>query len=178
VIETGRLRLRCFREDDRETVARWNADPAFTLHLLVGLQTRAQSDEAFDRWQRHWEEHGFGLLAVEWARTGELIGRTGPQFHSAWPHDPEIGWALEPAWWGRGIATEAGAASIAWAFGDLGFARVVSITTEANTASRRVMAKLGFRLLERIPSQWGELWVHVRYRDGAPADGIEAPEAT
>ncbi len=164
MIETARLRLRRFREDDRETVARWNADPVFTRHL-AGVQTRAASDEGFDRWQRHWEERGFGLLAVEWAETGELIGRTGPQFHSAWPHDPEIGWALDPAWWGRGLATEAGAAAVAWAFGDLGFARVVSITTEANAASRRVMAKLGFRLLECVPSRWGELWVHALDRE-------------
>ncbi len=178
MIETGRLRLRRFGEDDRDTVARWNADAAFTLHLGVGVQTRAQSDEVFDRWQRHWDANGFGLLAIEWAASGELIGRTGPAFHRVWPSDPEVGWALDPAWWGRGIATEAGAASIAWAFGELGFARVVSITTEANTASRRVMAKLGFSLLERMPSQWGELWVHVLDRDAAPADGIEALGAT
>jgi RimJ/RimL family protein N-acetyltransferase len=164
ILETERLELRRFREDDRETVARWNSDPAFTRHL-AGVQTRAQSDEAFDRWRRHWDEHGFGTLAVEWAESGDLIGRCGPAFHSAWPHDPEVGWALDPAWWGRGLATEAGRAAIAWAFGDLGFARVVSITTEANTASRRVMAKLGFRLLERVPSRWGELWVHALDRE-------------
>jgi RimJ/RimL family protein N-acetyltransferase len=149
VIETGRLALRRFRADDRSTVARWNADPDFTRNL-AGVQTREQSDEAFDRWERHWQEHGFGLLAVEWRETGELIGRVGPQFHRYWPSDPEVGWALDPGWWGRGIATEAGAAAVAWAFGDLGCARLVSITTEANTASRNVMAKLGFQLHERI----------------------------
>jgi RimJ/RimL family protein N-acetyltransferase len=78
-----------------------------------------------------------------------------------WPADPEVGWGIDPAWWGRGIATEAGAASVAWAFGELGYARVVSITTEANVASRRVMARLGFRLHEHVPSEWGDLWVHA-----------------
>lgn len=160
MIETERLRLRRFRESDRDTVARWNADVEFTRHLS-GVQTREQSDAAFDRWQRHWDEHGFGLLAVEWAATGELVGRTGPSFHRLWPHDPEVGWGLDPAWWGRGIATEAGAASIAWTLGELGYTRVVSIATEANVASRRVMARLGFRLHERVPSEWGELWVHA-----------------
>ena len=130
------------------------------------MQTRAQSDEAFDRWERHWQEHGFGLLGVEWRETGELIGRTGPQFHRIWPVEPEIGWALDPAWWGRGIATEAGAASVAWTFGDLEFARAVSITTGANFASRRVMARLGFHLHARVPSEWGELWVHALDRSG------------
>lgn len=160
MIETERLLLRRFTDEDRDIVARWNADRAFTRHL-AGVQTREQSDEAFDRWQRHWDEHGFGLLAVTWRETGELIGRTGPQYHRMWPHDPEIGWALDPTWWGRGIATEAGAASVEWAFGPLDFARVVSITTEPNLASRNVMAKLGFRIHEHVESEWGLLWVHA-----------------
>ncbi len=160
MIETPRLRLRRFTDDDRDTVAAWNADPDFTRHL-AGVQTRAQSDEAFDRWVRHWEEHGFGLLAVEWRETGALIGRCGPQFHRMWPDDPEVGWALDPAWWGRGIATEAGAAAVEWTFGPLGYARAVSITTEPNVASRNVMAKLGFRLHAQVPSEWGTLWVHA-----------------
>ena len=160
MIETARLTLRRFREDDRDTVARWNADPDFTRHL-AGVQTREESDAAFDRWERHWQERGFGLLAIEWRETGELIGRVGPQYHRAWPDDPEVGWALDPAWWGKGIASEAGAAAVAWAFGELDHARVVSITVEANTASRNVMRKLGFVLHATVPSEWGMLWVHA-----------------
>ena len=163
MIETDRLRLRRFREEDRDTVARWNTDPVFARYL-GGAHTREQSDAAFDRWQRHWEEHGFGLLAVEWRETGEPVGRVGPQYHRSWPADPEIGWALDPAWWGRGIATEAGAAAVDWAFGGLGFEQVVSITIEENRASRRVMEKLGFRLHRLVPSEWGQLWVHALRR--------------
>jgi ribosomal-protein-alanine N-acetyltransferase len=164
VIETERLLLRRFAEADRDTVARWNADQDYTRHL-AGVPTREQSDEIFDRWARHWEEHGLRLLAVDWKESGELIGRVGPQFHRYWPSDPEVGWALDPAWWGRGIATEAGAAAVAWAFAELGYARLVSITTEANEASRNVMAKLGFQPYERISSEWGELWVHALDRE-------------
>jgi RimJ/RimL family protein N-acetyltransferase len=160
VIETARLRLRRFTEDDRDTVAGWNSDPDFTRHL-AGVQTRPQSDEAFDRWARHWDEHGFGLLAVEWGETAEMIGRCGPQFHRMWPDDPEVGWALDPAWWGKGVATEAGTAALAWTFGPLDFARAVSIATEPNLASRNVMAKLGFRLHAKVQSEWGTLWVHA-----------------
>jgi RimJ/RimL family protein N-acetyltransferase len=141
-------------------LARWNADAEFTRHL-AGTQTRAESDAALDRWQRHWDTHGFGLLAIEWRETGELVGRTGPQYHRAWPQDPEIGWAVDTAWWGRGIASEAGAASVAWAFGDLGLARVVSIATEENVASRRVMEKLGFRLHAEVPFERWHLLVHA-----------------
>jgi RimJ/RimL family protein N-acetyltransferase len=166
VILTERLALRRFVDADRDVVAGWNADPELTRHL-AGPQTREQSDAAFERWQRHWAEHDFGLLAIEWRASGELIGRAGPQYHRMWPADPEIGWALDPGWWGRGLATEAGAASVEWAFGPLGFERVVSITTAANTASLGVMAKLGFRLHERVPSEWGELLVHALDRSPA-----------
>ena len=160
MIDTPRLTLRRLDDGDRDTVARWNADADFSRHL-AGVLTRAQSDETFDRWQRHWQSHGFGILGVEWGETGELIGRAGPQFHRYWPADPEVGWALDPAWWNRGIATEAGRACIEWAFGPLGFDRVVSITTEENLASRNVMRKLGFELETRVPSEFGELWIHA-----------------
>jgi RimJ/RimL family protein N-acetyltransferase len=162
VIETERLLLRPVERSDVDTIARWNADPEHTLHLM-GVQTLEQTEEAMERWLGHWERHGFGMLIAEDKASGEPIGRTGAQYHRAWPHDPEIGWAYDRAWWGRGLATEAGRAVVDWAFGELDFARVVSITTEANVASRRVMAKLGFRLLELVPfPELGlELWVHA-----------------
>jgi RimJ/RimL family protein N-acetyltransferase len=173
VIRTDRLLLRRFTEEDRDTVARWNADPEFTLHL-GGAHTREQSDAVFDRWAAHWREHGFGSLAIVWCESGELIGRSGVSFHRVWPSDPEVGWGVDPAWWGRGIATEAGEACVAWAFGELGFPRVVSITTEGNVASRRVMAKLGFVLSTRIDSEWGQLLVHTRDAPAA-SDARQTP---
>jgi RimJ/RimL family protein N-acetyltransferase len=160
VLETERLTLRRFRPGDAAALDRWSADEDFMRHLgpaVPGADWIARVD-------RHWDEHGFGLLAVEWRETGELVGRTGPQYHRAWPDDPEVGWALDPAWWGRGIATEGGGAAVGWALGELGFARVVSITTEANVASRRVMEKLGLRLLTRLDWELWNLWVHARRR--------------
>ena len=136
----------------------------FTRHL-AGVQTRAQSDAGFDRWQRHWDEHGFGLLAIEWRENGELIGRCGPQFHRAWPDDPEVGLGARPRWWGRGIATEAGAASIAWAFGR---ARLRARRLDHDRGERRLAPRDGearLRALERVESDWGELWVHALDRD-------------
>jgi RimJ/RimL family protein N-acetyltransferase len=94
--------------------------------------------------ERHWQAHGFGLWAAEEKETDALIGRVGLSYHREWPDDPEVGWLIDAPWQGRGLATEAGAACIAYAFDDLGFERVVSITTAENAASRRVMAKLGF----------------------------------
>ena len=164
MIETERLLLRRVEPRDREAIHRLNADPEFTRHL-AGVQTRDQSEAAIARWEGHWAEHGFGILAVEWRETGEFIGRVGLQYHRVWPNDPEVGWALDPVFWGRGIATEAGAACVNWGFGELGYERLVSITTEANAASRNVMRKLGFVKHAVVPSEWGPLWVHARDRD-------------
>lgn len=166
MIETERLLLRRIEPRDHETIHRLNADPDFTRHL-AGVQTREESEAAIARWERHWAEHGFGILAVEWRETGAFIGRVGVQYHRVWPADPEVGWALDPAFWGRGIATEAGAACVDWAFGELGCPRLVSIATEANTASRNVMRKLGFAKHAVVPSEWGPLWVHARDRAAA-----------
>jgi len=132
--------------------------------------SRAETVDAFDRWEQHWQEHGFGLLAVEDAASGELIGRSGVQFHRAWPRDPEVGWAFDHVWWGKGLATEAGRASVGWMFGSFDVERLVSITTAENLASRRVMAKLGFVPDVTIPfPELGiELMVHALPRP-APA---------
>lgn len=163
MIETERLTLRRLEPGDHEAVYRWNADPEFTRHL-AGVQTREQTDAAIARWERHWAQHGFGIYIAAWRETGEPVGRVGLQFHSHWPDDPEVGWAFDPAWWGRGLATEAGRACVEHGFGELGYTRLASITTEQNLASRNVMHKLGFELHTQVPSVWGPLWIHVRDR--------------
>ena len=138
--------------------------------------TRVESDAVLRRYEHHWRRHGFGLLAAEDRRTGALVARTGVAYHRCWPPDPEVGWSVDPVHWGRGLATEAGRASVAWAFGGLGLTRVVSITVEANLASRRVMEKLGFGLHARAcdPRFRGELWIHALDRD-ATALTLETP---
>jgi RimJ/RimL family protein N-acetyltransferase len=163
VIETERLRLRPFRADDADELARWLADEEFARHL-GGTWPRSRVVEMLDRIARHHAEHGFGALAIEDRATGALVGRSGLAFHTAWPADPELGWWIAPERQGEGLATEAGAACLEDGFGRLRLERIVSIALEANLASRRVMAKLGFRLHERIPSEWGELWVHAQER--------------
>lgn len=59
-----RVLLRRFREEDRGPFAAMNADPA-VMEFFPSLWTREQSDESFDRIQKHWDEYGFGLWSVE-----------------------------------------------------------------------------------------------------------------
>jgi RimJ/RimL family protein N-acetyltransferase len=143
-LETPRLRLRRWRAGDLDTLVRWHADPVLMRHMGKPSFTREETEVMLAHVERHWQAHGFGLWAAEEKETDALIGRVGLSYHREWPDDPEVGWLIDAPWQGRGLATEAGAACIGYAFEDLGFERVVSITTSENAASRRVMAKLGF----------------------------------
>jgi RimJ/RimL family protein N-acetyltransferase len=161
VRETARLVLRRWRPDDVATLARWQADPVLMRHIGRTYEA-AETEEALARYEAHWDEHGFGLWAAEEKTSGALVGRVGLSYHRLWPDDPEVGWLIDTAWQGRGLATEAGAESLRCAFDELGFERVVSICTPENLASRAVMAKLGLRRFTRIfdPQLAIELVIH------------------
>ncbi len=148
---TARLRLRRWRDEDLEPLARLNSDAVFVRYLTGRPATRAESEQQLARFRRHWDEHGFGLWAVDERESGRFVGRIGLQYHRLWPHDPEVGWGLEPDVWGRGYATEGGAAALRCAFETLGCPRVVSIVRADNVRSLRVMERLGL-------APWREVW--------------------
>ena len=144
-IETDRLLLRRWREGDLDAYARICADLEVMRYLPATL-SREESAEQITWFERHWEERGFGLWAVEERASGEFIGFVGLMRHDDWPegeHRTEVGWRLGRAHWGRGLATEGALASVRYGFGGLGLARIISITLPENAASRRVMEKAG-----------------------------------
>jgi RimJ/RimL family protein N-acetyltransferase len=165
-LETARLRLRRWRPDDLDALTRWHMDPELMRHMHKLTFTREEMDADLARYERHWAEHGFGLWAAEDKESGRLVGRVGLAYHRLWPDDPEVGWLIDLPWQGRGLATEAGAACLAYGFDELGFERIVSICTAENAASRRVMQKLGFSVWREIydPKLDLDLLVHLRER--------------
>jgi RimJ/RimL family protein N-acetyltransferase len=92
----------------------------------------------------HWREYGFGIWMFR-DPAGAFIGRCG--IHR-WRDDVELGYIVEPSFWGQGFATEMAAAVAGHAFTTLGLSSLVAFTREENIASRRVMEKVGF-LYER-----------------------------
>src|SRR5437899_1178856 len=115
-IRTERLLLRRWRESDREPFAALNADPVVMEHFPARL-TRAESDALIDRIEAGFDEHGYGLWAVELTPTGEFTGFVG----LAWatfpaPFTPalETGWRLAQTFWGAGIASEAARAAVSF----------------------------------------------------------------
>jgi len=167
---TGRLRLRAWARDDLDTLHRWTSDPRMMRFMGRGPLTLVESRRMLARTLEHYDRHGFGVWLAEDRSSGEPLGRAGLSYHRAWTEgDPEVGWWIAPEHWGKGLATEAGAAAIEYAFGTLGVERVVSICIEENVPSRRVMEKLELRKLAEVPfPELGLLlWVHARDRTSA-----------
>lgn len=146
MIETERLILRGYREDDREAFAALNGDPRVGA-WLGGTSDRAQSDRVMDRINAHIAAHGFGLWGSELKSDGRLVGFVGLSTVKAGdlPVGPaiEMGWRLIPECWGQGLASEGAAAALAWGFAHLDAAEIVAFTAQSNLASQGVMRKIG-----------------------------------
>ena len=146
IVETDNLRLRRWREDDLDAFARITADPEVMRYMLRGPLSREEAWARIERFERQRKERGLGHWAVEERDGGALLGGIGLSHHEDWPEDPhnvEVGWLLDRAAWGRGLATEGALASLRYGFQDLRLERIISIAHSDNRASRRVMEKAG-----------------------------------
>ena len=151
-IETARLRVRMWREDDLAPYARICADPE-VMRCLSGPMTREHSEQQISKLVHYWEERGFGLWAVEEKSSGAFIGIIGLLYHedrSEGKHRMEVGWCLARPFWGRGLATEGAMASLRYGFEEVGLDHIISIAVPENLASRRVMEKVGMTLRGEI----------------------------
>lgn len=122
-----------------------NADSLVMEHFPERL-TRKQSDDLIEAIEAGFESNGFGLWALELRATGEFVGFTGlakPSFDAHFTPAVEIGWRLDRPAWGKGYATEAAAAALAFGFEQAGLVEIVSFTTVANVRSRAVMERIG-----------------------------------
>jgi len=163
-LRTERLRLRPWREEDREPFARMNADPRVMEHFPA-LLSREESDASVDRALAHFAQYGFGVWAVELPGEAEFIGYIGlwhPTIETHFTPCVEIGWRLAYEYWGRGYAPEGARASLRFGFEQLGLEEIVSMTAPVNLRSRRVMEKIGMTRNE------ADDFDHPRVPDGHP----------
>jgi len=143
-LHTHRLLLRRWTDADRKPFAQMNADPT-VMEYLEALDHPA-SDVLVDAFDRHFEDHGFGLWAVEVKGGAPFIGFVGlwrTSFVAHFTPCVEIAWRLSRDAWGQGYAVEAAREVCRVAFDELGLNEIVAHTVPANFRSRRVMERLG-----------------------------------
>ena len=175
-LETDRLVLRSWREDDATAFHAINSDPevmatlgpVMSLDEVAALIVRMQGIET---------DHGHCFWAMERRDDDRLIGWCGAIVGSAGPiaGKREIGWRMARDCWGQGLVSEAARATIAWLFANRTDQSLWAITTPANRRSRAVMERIGMTYVEGgdfdhpgVPAD-DPLLRHVLYRIARPA---------
>jgi RimJ/RimL family protein N-acetyltransferase len=157
-LETERLVLRRFTLDDVDLVTALDADPAVMRYINGGRPTPRDEvrDDILPAWLAYHDRGDrYGFWAAHDRATGAFLGWFHLRPRREDPDDePELGYRLVVAAWGRGFATEGSRALIRKAFEELGARRVYATTMVVNEASWRVMEKAGLRRIRVFREPW------------------------
>jgi RimJ/RimL family protein N-acetyltransferase len=154
IVETERLRIRCWTVEDRSEFVRHLNTPA-VMRWLDGVRDPQVFDPVFERLDGYQRDFGHTFWIVERKEDGALLGfcglkRVNDEGAGDLTGDFEIGWRFREDAWGQGYAKEAAIASLDLAFGRFGAPHVVALTVEGNTASRGLMCRLGMKRREDL----------------------------
>ncbi|HEX4697121.1 MAG TPA: GNAT family N-acetyltransferase [Candidatus Udaeobacter sp.] len=148
-LETRRLILRPFREDDLDRLANLMANRDF-MRFSLGICTRQQTQGVLEKFLG-WNNAGVpSPFAVVLRENNDVRGYCGFLHHPEVPGEVEIGYRLDPAYWNRGLITEAARAVRDHAFADLELPRVISLIHPDNVPSRRVAEKNAMQVEKEI----------------------------
>ena len=154
VIATERLTLRAHRVEDFAACAALWADPGVVRHIGGRPFSAEETWTKLLRYAGLWPLLGFGYWAIEEKATGGFVGELGfadfkRDIEPTLGDRPELGWALASRVHGRGYATEAVSAVLAWGDAELGRRQTVCLISPDNLPSLRVAARAGYRELQR-----------------------------
>lgn len=148
MIETERLVLRAYREEDRDAFAALTGDPRVG-YWVANVLDRAKSDATMDRLNAHIADHGYGLWGVARKTDDKIVGLCGldPIAEGDLPVGPgvEMAWRMIPEVWRQGLASEAAAAALAWGMANLDTSEILAFTADTNLASQGVMRAIGMK---------------------------------
>ncbi len=161
---TDRLILREFVEDDWSAVRAYQSDPRYLR--FYQWEDRSEADVRafvgmFIGFQRESPRRKF-QLAIVLRESGELIGNCGIRVRDPAARAADIGYELDPRFWGHGYATEAARAMLAYGFGPLGMHRITAECLAENTASAHVLEKIGMRREGHVREH---VWMKGRWWD-------------
>ncbi len=170
-IETERLLLRDFREDDFDSIHAYATDPEVVRYMTWGPNTLEITREVLDRnleRQKTWPREELSL-AVEVKATSEMIG--GISLHNANSDNSAFGYCYSRDAWGKGYGTEAAQALARIAFTELGHHRIWATCDARNHGSYAIMEKVGMRreghLLKNLKAHdgWRDSYVYALLAD-------------
>jgi [ribosomal protein S5]-alanine N-acetyltransferase len=150
--ETERLYFRAWKETDKPIFAQMNANPNVMKYFVKALDAR-ESDAFVHRIEKHINEKGYGLWAVELKEEKQFIGFIGfnyTDFQSDFTPCIEIGWRLHKDYWDQGYATEGAKGCLNYGFNCRGLDEVYSFTTVLNKGSEKVMQKIGMKKIKEF----------------------------
>jgi len=146
-IETARLLLRQISKDDLDEWTRIKyADPEVMRYMpFRDLAPRERAEKAFEFFVQIWLQHDYGAWMVTDKSNGRLLGDCylEPESESG-SGEIEIGYTFGRAYWGQGLATEAGRAVVRYAFENTDIERILGVALPKNIGSWRVLEHIGF----------------------------------
>jgi RimJ/RimL family protein N-acetyltransferase len=160
LLQTPRLVLREFTDRDAGLLVDLDSDPRVMRYINNGVPTPreeivAEYIPAYLRYHR--EGSDFGFWVAQLRGSGEFVGWFHLRPEPGTPAtEPELGYRLKHAFWGRGLATEGSRALIDHAFtaDSVVVSRVHASTMAVNIASRMVMEKCGMDLVRHFVANW------------------------
>ena len=170
IFTSERLGFRNWLDEDLPTFAALNSDPVVMEYFPKTLN-KEQSQSMVCRMKKHFEDHGYGLYAVDKLENSEFIGFIGfmkPSFDAYFMPCTEIGWRLKKAAWNKGYATEGAKRCLEFGFEELKLSKIYSFTATPNIKSERVMQKIGMQKIGEFehPGIENGNWLktHVLYK--------------
>jgi len=160
-LHTARLTLREYRVDDFELFADHLSHPDSAAHL--GLADRQTAWRIFNSHAGFWLLNGAGWWSIEDRQTGRLVGSVGAFFRDGSPV-MEMGWNTYRAFWGQGIANEAAAAVLHYAFEVRREPKVRALIDAGNESSRRIAQRLGMTYESKTELHGKEVNTYTRER--------------
>jgi ribosomal-protein-alanine N-acetyltransferase len=155
ILETDRLLLREYVEEDAEAFFKLNTDPE--VMRFVPDKPLLNVEQARQRLIDHpivdYRKYGFGRGACILKSTGEQIGFAGLKYLEELG-EVDVAYRLLPVHWGQGLATEVALASVRYGFAVLSLEQIIGLVMPKNIASVRVLEKIGLRYVDTV-TLWG-----------------------
>ena len=144
-LDTERLKLRLFNHDDLPVMHILNTDPDIIKYADDPSKDLAETLERLEKGPlADYQKYGYGRFAVEWKKTGQVIGFCGIKFIPE-INLPEVGYRYLTEFWGMGIGTEAAKVCVDFARRDLKIEKLVALVIPENIGSIKVAEKIGMK---------------------------------